>query len=106
MNIRSIDLQVLIPRATEVSKVQQTIDHQSALSQQQTATQMQQISAARQQQVQRRPEGTGGKVEPDAEDGGRQRQGSDRRKGGQKRAETDPDDSPDPLRGHNIDIKT
>lgn len=105
MNIRSIDLQVLIPRATEASKVQQTADNQSALQQQQNAAQWEQIAAARQQQVQRTPQGSGPKIEADGQDRGRRRD-ADRRKGGRRRAGDEADDSPDPLRGHNIDIKT
>lgn len=105
MNIRSIDLQVLIPRATEVSKIQQTNDHQSALQQQENAAAQQQLSVARQQQVQRTPQSEGGKIEPDAK---REGQAEHHHRDDAHHADENDslDGSQDPLRGHHIDIKT
>lgn len=102
MTIRSIDLQVLIPRVTEVSKVQQIADHQGALQQQQGAEQWQKLAATRQQQVQKSPQNAGGKVDPDAD---KERHQGDNKKGSRHR-EDEAEDSPDPIRGHTIDIKT
>jgi hypothetical protein len=109
VNIRSIDLQVLIPRATEASKVQQLNDHQTTLQQQQNAADWQRLSAARQQQVQRTPQSAGGKVNPDANREGQQ--GDERKKEAEQPAQAAEADNsqecgPDPLRGHHIDIKT
>lgn len=105
MSVRSIDLQVLIPRATEVSRVQQASNHQAELAQQQSAAQWQQLAAARQQQVQHAPQSAGGKVEPDAKEGqGRREDGKrDRRR---EQAEAEAIEGADPVRGHMIDIKT
>lgn len=110
MNIRSVDLQVLIPRATDVSKTQQIADHQSSLQQQQFAEQWQQISAKRQQQVQSTAKSEGGKVQNEKKEQGKQK--------GHKHHQQDEllditDDETanhasleDPVRGHTIDIKT
>ena len=107
MSIRSIDLQVLIPRATEASRTQQLNDQQAALQQQQHAAQWQQLSTVRQQQVQRTPQSAGAKVDADAKREGRNH--SEKR---QEDARTAADEGDgldgglDPLRGHHIDIKT
>lgn len=105
MTVRSIDLQVLIPRATEVSRIQQVSDQQAALQQQQSAADWQRLAANRQQQVQKSPQSAGGKIEPDAKEGGRERepgQRQDRR----SRADEEAAEGVDPVRGHTIDIKT
>jgi len=102
VTIRAIDLQVLIPRVTEVGKVQQIADHQGALQQQQGAEQWQKLSATRQQQVQKSAQNTGGKVDPDADKDRRQEE----HKRGRRQHEDEAEDSPDPIRGHTIDIKT
>ena len=52
MNIRSIDLQILIPRAADASRMQQQQDQLPAAQQQQIAGQFQQFTLARRQQVQ------------------------------------------------------
>ncbi len=107
MNIRSIDLQVLIPRTTEVSKVLQTHDHQATLQQQQNAAAQQQLSAARQQQVQRTPQSEGGKVDADAKREGQGQADQHRRDDSHQANESDGlEGGQDPLRGHHIDIKT
>ena len=51
MNIRPIDLQVLIPRATDVAKISAVADQHATTQQQQLATQFQQLANERQQQV-------------------------------------------------------
>lgn len=107
MSIRPLDLQVLIPRTTEVSRAQQTNDHQATLQQQQNAAAQQQLSAARQQQVQRTPQSEGGRIEPDAK---REGQGQANHHSREDHHQADENDSfeggHDPLRGHHIDIKT
>ncbi|MDT8901321.1 hypothetical protein [Anaeroselena agilis] len=103
MTIRAIDLQVLIPRVTEVGKVQQIADNQGALQQQQGADQWQKLAAARQQQVQKSPQNAGGKVNADAD--GKEKHQEENNKGS-RRHEDEAEDSPDPIRGHTIDIKT
>lgn len=103
MTVRAIDLQVMIPRVTEVSKVQQIAEHQGALQQQQGADQWQKLAATRQQQVQKSSQNAGGKVDPDAENKERHQE---QRKKGSRHREDEAEDSPDPIRGHTIDIKT
>lgn len=104
MNIRPIDLQVLIPRTTEVSKVQQVADQQTVLQQQQSAAALQQLAANRQHQVQQSPRGTGGKVDPDAQQENKRRDSYNGK--GRRRRENDAEEDTDPIRGHTIDIKT
>lgn len=110
MNIRPVDLQVLIPRATEVGKSQQVIDHQSSLQQQQFAEQWQQISTKRQQQVQEAPKGEGGKIQNEKKEQGKQKGGKHRQKNGVADLTDDEITNnaslDDPVRGHTIDIKT
>jgi FKBP-type peptidyl-prolyl cis-trans isomerase len=112
MSIGSVDLQIIIPRSTEVGKNQHVADHQSTLQQQQFAEQWQKVSHERQQQVQSTPKDEGGKV---------QRENQQEK---QKRHESQQDEhekltqadaviqavnqasGEDPVRGHLIDIKT
>lgn len=108
MTIRPIDLQVLIPRVTEVGKAQQIANHQNELQQQQFAEQMKQIAAGRRQQVQRKPAGAGGRVEEkDAEEESKNRREREKKKrtGKQPAGDEASSDGKDPVRGHHIDIK-
>lgn len=108
LTIRPVDLQVVIPRVTEVAKTQHTTNQQDTLQQQQFAGQWQQIAANRQQQVQ----GT----KKDETKVGRERhtQEHSSEKEGQKHHEdkhsdADMENHPsnqDPVRGNLVDIKT
>lgn len=106
MGVRPIDLQVLIPRSTEVSRIQQVSDQQAALQQQQGAAEWQRLAAHRQQQVQQSPQNAGGKVEPDAHRDGGHGQDADHRHDRRRKAEEEEAEGVDPVRGHKIDIKT
>lgn len=110
VNIRSIDLQVLIPRSAEVSRVQQVTDQQNALQQQQHAAEWKQITADRQHQVQSTPKNAGGKVgEKAREESKHNRRDQDKNKdsaGVQSDAPEQSHDASDPVRGHHVDIKT
>lgn len=107
MNIRSIDLQVLIPRATEAGKAQQITNHQSVLEQQQFAAQFQEITKGRKQQVQNVPKPEDGKVSRDKEhEQQNQSQQNSSFQSHQKDLADQEEIIPDPLRGHVIDIKT
>lgn len=113
MSIRPVDLQVLIPRATEVGRHQQTADQQLTNQQQQFAEQLQQIAQSRQHKVQGTPKNEGGKVqrEKDQEEkngrGGQnhqkhqEAQAKENSQGGHVETSVN-----DPVRGHLIDIKT
>ncbi|EGO63178.1 hypothetical protein [Acetonema longum] len=113
MNIRPIDLQVLIPKATEAGKAQHTTNQQAAIQQQEFAALWQRISAERQQQVQNPAKSEGGKVTRDKQPP--EKRGS--QQDGQKDTEDNSEQSKepakatgsqfaDPVRGHKIDIKT
>lgn len=106
MSIRPIDLQVLIPRATEVSRTQQANDHQAVLQQQQNAADWQQVAATRQQQVQQTPQSAGGKVDADGKREGRGEAEERRHEARAAEDKESADGGQDPLRGHHIDIKT
>jgi hypothetical protein len=112
MSINSIDLQVLIPKSTEVGKVQNIADRQDTLQQQHIAGQWEGISAKRQQQVQSTAKNEGGKI-------GREQQPKEKKQS--KQEQNHKEDNPsnttdldkinhasndDPVRGHLIDIKT
>jgi len=114
MSIRPIDLQVLIPRAGDVGRVQQIADHQTLLQQQQFAEQWQQINEHRQHQIQSTPKSVGGKVH-----GEKQSEGNPGKGRGDSREQAHTTDSADeggtdgnhssvcdPVRGHIVDIKT
>ena len=107
MNIRSIDLQVAIPRATDASKAQQVAEQQIVAQQQQLSDDSQRLALKRQQQVQSKPKSEGVRVEE-------KMQGEDNRHSGKNNEHNkDQDESDgdkiiaiDPLLGHHIDIKT
>lgn len=112
MSIQSIDLQVLIPKSTEVGKAQNIVDRQDTLQQQHIAEQWKSISTKRQQQVQSTAKNEGGKV-------GREQESKDPKQPKQEQSNsnnrannnTDLDkvnhaSNDDPVRGHLIDIKT
>ncbi|MDR3563775.1 MAG: hypothetical protein P4N59_20395 [Negativicutes bacterium] len=107
MNIRSIDLQVMIPRAIEASRMQNTSDHQTSLQQQQFAEKLKQVSADREQQVQSSPKNVGAKV--DERDHQKERQQEQEKKKNMDESQEEALDGAkpgDPALGHRIDIKT
>ena len=112
MSIRSIDMQVLIPKATEVGKQQNNLAQQSTVQQQQVAEQMQKTAEVRQQQVQGLAKGEGGKVkreEPKEKHNHNHRRGNYGLNQHDLPEQENPEDEPmskDPVLGHVIDIKT
>lgn len=109
MNIRSIDLQVLIPHATEVGKVQHNTNQQSALQQHDFATQWQKIAQDRQQQVQTVNESENPNIKKKQDNPNKQRRQSQSQ---EQHHDKEPQSSPETPRriksplGHTIDIKT
>ncbi|TCL40127.1 hypothetical protein EV210_101328 [Anaerospora hongkongensis] len=105
MNIRSIDLQGMIPRSTEASKVQQQHDHQPIVQQQQASEQLQHLAAIRQQQVQEMEKTEKKKVDRD-----NKKDPKEQREHAHKRSFTTTSEQKeqiaDPVRGKNIDIMT
>ena len=116
MNIRPIDLQVLIPRTIDVAKTAAVNDNQPAAHQQQLSAQAKQTTAEQQRQVQTKLSAQhDGKVTTD--DLERQKQKDHRQgegRGRENASDADADAAgmsahsqpPDPVRGHTIDIKT
>ena len=117
MNIRPIDLQVLIPRATDAAKASALNDRQAVTQQQQLAEQSKQAATEKQHQVQPKlPTNPSGKITTEdlnqekrqehPSQGEQKKQG----KGGQAEEEATrklhAEKPPDPIRGHTIDIKT
>lgn len=110
MNIRSIDLQVLIPHATEVGKTQHTTNQQNAAQQQDFAMQWQRIAQDRQQQVQLVNHSEGGKVKEKQESPEKHQEQDEQDHSQQQDSQENQESSPeqlahDPIRGHLIDIK-
>ncbi|QDR80520.1 hypothetical protein SPTER_18480 [Sporomusa termitida] len=110
VSIRSIDMQVLIPRATEVQKHQNTIAQQGTLQQQQMAEQMQKTAEVRQHQVQDIEKSQSGRVNRDETKDERSSSSYPRQEPAANQVETDEKENPvsgqDPVLGHIIDIKT
>ncbi|HWR43138.1 hypothetical protein [Sporomusa sp.] len=113
MSIRSIDMQVLIPRATEAQKHQSNIVQQGALQQQQFAEQMQKTAEVRQHQVQDIVKSQGGKVKRDETKDNPPSNSYPRKNTAANQVETAEQENAentvigqDPILGHIIDIKT
>ena len=111
LTIRPVDLQVLIPRVTEVGKNQHITDHQDTLQQQQFAGKWQHVSANRQKQVQGTTKSEEGKVqEKNSKEQSHSKDGQKQQD--VKHSKTDAADmvnhasNGDPVRGNLIDIKT
>lgn len=117
MNIRPIDLQVMIPRATDAAKVAALNDRQAVTQQQQIAEHAKQTANEKQHQVQTAlPGNPSGKVttedlnqEKQQEQQPHGEQDDKQGKGGQSEEEAARKHAAkpaDPIRGHTIDIKT
>lgn len=106
MTVRSIDMQVLIPRATEVSRVQQITDQQTSLQQQQFAQQLQAVVAHRRQYAQPLAKTDHAAVH----DQGARQEGREQREAERHQPSMHADDVDDggtePSKGHIIDIRT
>ncbi len=111
MSINPIELQVLIPKATEVGKAQNLANRQETLQQEHVAAQWNDISTNRQHQVQSAAKNEGGKV-------GREKETKEEKHSPNEQKPRQNDESSiekdkvnrasnnDPIRGHIIDIKT
>ena len=116
MNIRPMDLQIMVPRAMDVAKTAAVHDQSSTLHQQQLASQTKLAVAVQQQQVQNMTPASHSKVT--TEDLNQEQQkGKPHQEQEGKDASADSGDQnlagvktrtvlPDPIRGHKIDIKT
>ena len=101
-----MNLQVVIPKATEVGQVQHKLNHQGQVQQEAGAVRLQQDDALKQKQVRTREELEDGKVKDD------QRQNAGGGGGKKHQKNTAPAEEAaeenlavDTVRGHHIDIK-
>lgn len=106
MSIRSIDLQVLIPRSTEASRTQQQQQNSPALQQQQVSEHNQQVATARQQQVQQLDKSENKSVHRDADNKKGREEPRKKRPSDKLLTEDEMQQATDPLRGKKIDIST
>ncbi len=116
MNIRPIDLQVLIPRTMDVAKTAAVSEQQPITQQQQLADQLKQSVAEQQRQVQTtlssQHEGKVTTENLDREKQKKHQHGEERDRESSSDTNPEPVDSKslsssvDPVRGHTIDIKT
>ncbi|SFL72596.1 hypothetical protein [Pelosinus propionicus] len=111
MSINPIEMQVLIPKATEVGKAQNLANRQETLQQQHVAAQWNDISTNRQHQVQSAGKNEGGKVGRERESKGENHSSNEQKprkndEGINEKDKVNRASSDDPVRGHIIDIKT
>ena len=113
VNIRPVDLQVLVPRTIDVAKMASVNDHQAATQQQEVSTRLKQAVAEKQRQVQTalsaQHDGRVGMQELDQEKrkGRRQHEGRNDRENQESEQETGSSAIPPvSMLGHTIDIKT
>jgi len=109
MTIRPIDLQVLIPKASEIHRVSHTQELQSQIEQQQFASQLKQEVQKRQKRVSEANETEGQRVRTDQDSRGRGRRENPHK----DRQESDPENTKEEvidclntILGCHIDIKT
>ena len=112
MNIRPIDLQVMLPHVTDIGKVQATQNQQQIVQQQQFAEQLQHQVDARQSQVEKTKRTEMPRIHREKQEEREQhtageqqhkREQKDAKPQEKTHAETQGNDF-DPVRGHNIDI--
>ncbi len=109
MTIRPMDLQVLIPKASEINRVNQIQDIQSQLQQQQFAAQFEQAMQNRQKQVSGTTETEGQRIRLKKDSRGRG--GGGNKESGKKPQQQDAAEGEggkyaNPNLGNHIDIKT
>lgn len=112
MNIRPIDLQVMLPHVTDIGKVQATQNQQQIVQQQQFAEQLQRQVDARQGQVEKTKKTEMPRIHREKQkeqeqhttgDQQRKREAEESKQQEKLRAETHGNGF-DPVRGHNIDV--
>ncbi len=109
MTIRPVDLQVIIPRVTEVGKSQHIGNHQETLQQQQFADKWQHISTNRQKQVQNAEKSDSTKIKQENHPKEGQHGKKEEHQRNTKSQDADMENhasNEDPVRGNLIDIKT
>ena len=110
MDVSSMNLQVMVPRATETSQVQHNLNQQVNIQQDFEAIRQKADDALKQKQVRAKSEAEDGKIKEDADHKG---QGGSYSSGRRTQAASDDSEKPeseaamavDTFRGHHIDIK-
>lgn len=106
MSITPVDMQVIIPKSTEVGKNQQARDHQEVFQQQFGATEFRENANQKLRQVNKKDEAEGEKIKDDPEHGNKQ--GYSQNRHSKRKEHEDTDEvvmAVDTLRGRTIDIK-
>ncbi|MGL6015212.1 MAG: hypothetical protein ACRCZU_03835 [Selenomonadaceae bacterium] len=105
MDLSPMNLQVIIPKSTEVGQVQHKLNHQGQVQQEAGAVRLHQDDALKQKQVRTREELEDGKVKDEQQQntggGGKRRQKSTM----QPEEDAEENLAVDAVRGHHIDIK-
>lgn len=105
MSLRSVDMQVLLPKVSEVNRNQPIQNQQDQTQQQQFAAQMQKQSEMQRQQIQNSDKPEGAKVDRQARE---KRGGADREPEREKKGRSGEEGAPevkDPGKGNLLDIK-
>ncbi len=105
MNISPLDMQVIIPKSTEIAKSQQVRDHQNVVQQEHGAAQFQQQADVKLTQVQTAEKSQGEKIKnkQNKEQGKRETS-----QNGNQHEEEPSEEAPmavDSIRGRHVDIK-
>lgn len=104
MNISPLDMQVIIPKSTEVAKLQHVRDQQSVVQHEQGAVKFEQQSDAKLTQVQTSEKSEGQKIK-DQQKKEKEKKESEKRNANRKEEETEEISVTDTIRGRNIDIR-
>jgi hypothetical protein len=105
MDLSPMNLQVVIPKTTEVSQMQHKIDHEVNMQQDMGTLKLQEDAELKQKQVRTRDKMEDGKIKDDSQNKNQSQMSG---KQEQDEKEEEPSDVPmavDSIRGHNIDIK-
>jgi len=109
MDVSSMNLQVMVPRATETSQVQHNLNQQVNVQQDFEAVRQKADAALKQKQVRAKDEAEDGKIREDGRQGGGQGGAfsGQRKHSGAAEAADDNEErmAVDSFRGHHIDIK-
>jgi hypothetical protein len=109
MTIRPIDMQVLIPKASELHKINPAQDIHSQIQQQQFAAQFQQVVQNRQNKVQSSHQTEGQRIGKERDSQRRGHHGhaqQEKPDENQENTKDTPLKYPNPILGNHIDIKT
>lgn len=102
MPIRPVDMQVLLPKVNEVSRIQQIQNQNEQNSQQQFASQLQKEATKQETQVQHSNKSQGGKVNKDS---GNKSSSEEKEKKKKQKNEQESEIIKDPKLGNKLDIK-